>query len=59
MKNQQFLLNKFKKFQNSALKKILEIFRTFSIAIIKIKAEITSISVRFEKLYKNYAFRIL
>jgi len=58
-KNQQFLLNKFEKLQNSALKKILEIFRISSIAIMKIEADIASVSVRFEKLCKNYTLKIL
>jgi hypothetical protein len=58
-KNQQFLLDKFEKLQNSALRKILEAFRTSSIAVMKIEADIASVSVRFEKLCKNYALRIL
>ena len=58
-KNQQFLLDKFEKLQNSALRKILEAFRTFSIAVMKIEAGIVPVSVRFEKLCKNYALRIL
>ena len=58
-KNQQFLLNKFEKLQNSVLRKILETFRIFSIAIMKIKAEIASILIRFKKICKNYALRIL
>src|SRR5204862_7579909 len=58
-KNQQFLLDKFEKLQNSTLRKILKAFRTFSIAVMKIEADIASVSVRFEKLYKNYALRIL
>src|SRR5438034_3020408 len=58
-KNQQFLLDKFEKLQNSALRKILEAFRTSSIAVMEIEAGIVSVSVRFEKLCKNYALRIL
>ena len=58
-KNQQFLLDKFEKLQNSALRKILEAFRTSSIAVMKIEADIASVSVRFEKLCKNYALKIL
>jgi hypothetical protein len=41
------------------LRKILEAFRTSSIAVMKIEADIVSVSVRFEKLCKNYALRIL
>src|SRR5438034_509751 len=58
-KNQQFLLDKFEKLQNSALRKILEAFKTSSIAVMKIEADIVPVSVRFEKLCKNYALRIL
>ena len=58
-KNQQFLLDKFEKLQNSALRKILGAFRTSPIAVMKIEAGIVSVSVRFEKLCKNYALRIL
>src|SRR5205809_5166968 len=58
-KNQQFLLDKFEKLQNSALRKILEAFRTSPIAAMEIEAGIASVSVRFEKLCKNYALRIL
>ena len=59
IKNQQFLLDKFEKLQNSTLRKILKAFRTFSITVMKIEAEIVSVSIRFEKLCKNYALRIL
>ena len=58
-KNQQFLLDKFEKLQNSALRKILGAFKTFPIAAMEIEAGIASVSVRFEKLCKNYALRIL
>ena len=58
-KNQQFLLDKFEKLQNSALRKILGAFRTSPIAAMKIEAGIAPVSVRFEKLCKNYALRIL
>ena len=58
-KNQQFLLDKFEKLQNSVLRKILKAFRTFLIAVMKIEADIASVSIRFEKLCKNYALKIL
>ena len=58
-KNQQFLLDKFNKLQNNTLHKILEAFRTSPITVMKIKAGIEPVSVRFEKICKNYALRIL
>src|SRR5437762_12412751 len=58
-KNQQFLLDKFEKLQNSALRKILEAFRISSTAVMKIEAGIASVAVRFEKLCKNYSLKIL
>jgi len=58
-KNQQSLLNKFNKLQNSALLKILEVFRNSSVSVMKIEAALSSTKVRFEKLCKNYALRIL
>ena len=58
-RNQEYLLDKFKKLQNSALRKILGAFRTSPIAAMEIEAGIALVEVRFEKLYKNYALRIL
>jgi len=58
-KNQQFLLNKFNKLQNSALLKMLEAFKNSSVSAMKIEAALSLTQVRFEKLYKNYALRIL
>ena len=58
-KNQQFLLNKFNKLQNSALLKMLEAFKNSSISAMKIEAALSPTQVRFEKLCKNYALRIL
>ena len=42
-KNQQFLLDKFNKLQNSALREILEAFKTSSISIMEVEAVILSI----------------
>jgi ribonuclease HI len=58
-KNQLFLLDKFKKLQNSALRKILGAFRTSPVSAMEIEAGILPVEVRFEKLCKNYALRIL
>src|SRR5204862_4856119 len=58
-KNQQFLLNKFNKLQNSALLKILEAFKNSSVSVMKIEAALSSTKVRFDKLCKNYVLRIL
>ena len=58
-KNQQFLLNKFNKLQNSALLKILEAFKNSSVSVMEIEAALPSTKVRFDKLCKNYVLRIL
>jgi len=58
-KNQQYLLDKFEKLQNSALRKILGAFKTSSVSAMQIEAGLPSTQVRFEKLCKNYALRIL
>ena len=58
-KNQQYLLDKFNKLQNQVLRRILEAFRTFSIAVMKIEAGILLVSIKFKKLCKNYALKIL
>ena len=58
-KNQQHLLDKFNKLQNQALRKILGAFRTSPIIAIEIEADILLIAIKFKKLYKNYALKIL
>ena len=58
-KNQAFLLDKFNKLQNAALRRMLGAFRTSSISAMEIEASILPTQVRFEKLCKNYALRIL
>jgi hypothetical protein len=58
-KNQQFLLDKFNKLQNNALCKILGAFKKSPITAMEIEAGIMPVSVRFEKICKNYALRIL
>src|SRR6266480_3389424 len=58
-KNQQFLLDKFDKLQNSALQKILGAFKNSPVSAMEIEAALPPTKVRFEKLCKNYALRIL
>ena len=58
-KQQQFLLQKYEKLQNQALRKILGAFKTSPISAMEIEAAISPVSVRFNKLCQNYAIRIL
>jgi hypothetical protein len=58
-KNQQHLLNKFNKLQNSALRKMLGAFKSSPVSAMEIEAALPPTIVRFEKLCKNYALRIL
>ena len=57
--NQKHLLKKFQKLQNQTLRKILDTFKTSLISIMKIEASISSSKVRFNRICKNYALRIL
>ncbi len=56
--NQKGFLNSFQKLQNSALRKVLEAFKTSSSSAMKIKAAICSFIVRFQKICRLYALRI-
>jgi len=58
-KNQVFLLDKFKKLQNQALRRMLGAFKDSPITAMEIEAGILPVSIRFEKICKNYALRIL
>ena len=58
-RQQQHLLDKFEKLQNSALRKMLEAFKSSSIAAMQVEAALPLTQVRFEKICKNYAFRML
>ena len=58
-KQQQFLLEKFIKLQNQALRKILGAFKTSPVSAMEIEAGISPVLVRFNKLCQNYALRIL
>src|SRR5438034_2507625 len=57
--NQKHLLEKFQKLQNQTLRKILGTFKISPISAMKIEASIPSPKVRFNRICKNYALRIL
>jgi len=57
--NQKDFLKSFQKLQNSALRKILEIFKTSSSSAMKIEVTICFFIVRFQKTCKLYALRIV
>src|SRR5437762_9815027 len=57
--NQKFLLEKYQKLQNSALRKILEAFKILLYMTMKLKAAIISSRARFNRICKNYALRIM
>ena len=57
--NQKEFLNSFQKLQNSALRKILEVFKTSSSSAMKIEVTICSFIVRFQKTCRLYALRIV
>jgi hypothetical protein len=57
--NQKHLLEKFQKLQNQALRKILGVFKTSPISAMEIEASLPPPKVRFNKMCKNYALRIL
>ena len=57
--NQKFLLDKYQKLQNLALRKILGAFKTSPIMVIKLKAAIPPPEVKFNKICMNYSLRIM
>jgi len=57
--NQKFLLEKYQKLQNSALRKILGAFKTSPYMAMKLEAAIISPRPRFNRICKNYALRIM
>src|SRR5438034_1670838 len=57
--NQKFLLEKYQKLQNSALRKILGAFKTSSYMTMELKAAIISSKARFDRICRNYALRIM
>jgi len=58
-KNQKFLLNKYQKLQNLALRKILGAFKTSPIMAMELEAAIPPPKVRFNKICMNYSLRIM
>src|SRR5436190_12061108 len=57
--NQKNMLEKFQKLQNIALRKMLGAFKTSPINAMELEASIPPSRVRFERIYKNYAWRAL
>src|SRR5204863_6645417 len=57
--NQNFLLDKFQKLQNLALRKILGAFKTSPIMAMELEAAIPPPKVRFQKICMNYSLRIM
>ena len=57
--NQKFLLDKYQKLQNLALRKILGAFKTSPIMAMELEAAIPPPKVRFNKIYMNYSLRIM
>ena len=53
------MLKKFQKLQNIALRKMLGSFKTSLINAMELEASIPSSKVKFERICKNYAWRIL
>ena len=51
--NQKFLLEKYQKLQNSALKKILEAFKISFYMTMKLETAIISSKARFDRICKN------
>ena len=47
------------KLQNTALYKILEVFRTSSAAAMKLKADIESVKIRLNKKCRKYTLRVI
>jgi len=57
--NQKYLLEKYQKLQNSALRKILGAFKTSPYMAMELEAAIISPKARFNRICKNYALRIM
>src|SRR5216117_2605726 len=57
--NQKHLLEKFQKLQNQTLRKILGTFKTSPVSVMEIEVSISPSKVRFNRICKNYALRIL
>jgi ribonuclease HI len=57
--NQKHLLEKYQKLQNQALRKILGAFKTSPSMAMELEAAIPPPKIRFNKICKNYALRIM
>src|SRR5436190_19509286 len=57
--NQKFLLDKYQKLQNLALRRILGAFKTSPIITMELEAAIPPPKVRFQKICMNYSLRIM
>ena len=53
------MLEKFQKLQNIALRKMLDAFKTFLINAMELEASIPFLKIRFKRICKNYAWRVL
>ena len=58
-KNQKFLLDKYKRLQNQALRKILGAFKSSPIYAMEVEASLPPPEVRFNKICMNYSLRIM
>ena len=57
--NQKTYLNQLQKLQNTALRKILECFRTTSVNAMKIEVNISSVKLRLTRKSMKYALRVI
>ena len=51
--------NQLQKLQNTALHKILEVFRTSSAAAMELEADIEPVKIRLNKKCRKYALRVI
>ena len=58
-RNQKNYQNQLQKLQNTALHKILEVFKTSSAAAMKLKADIKSVKIKLNKRCRKYILRVI
>ena len=58
-RNQKNYQNQLQKLQNTALHKILEVFKTSSAAAMKLKADIKSVKIKLNKKCRKYILRVI
>lgn len=58
-RGQRYILDKYQKLQNQALKKILEAFKTSPIQAMEIKASLPPSKLRFRRICRSYILRTL